>query len=240
MKVGHVLTKQRSNQWQVLLVDGTGFGFYDRYEMMWQRGQDVRQTRAHVRLVLLTMADQKGDGILRGAAVGPPYASEVQLVREILALLSHLPPLPVVADRAYDAVDVMEAFQQRGALPAIRIKSTWRYTPRHPLRRSSQSAWNRWGALRSRVEGFFGLMKRKLGHLFPLRRQDLAMRRALAAALLYNFDRLVVFFCRLYRLLPLKYLSSFSLSSLYWHFYFFQPPFFEQSPPLLTLVSRCL
>lgn len=48
--------------------------------------------RAHVRLVLLALVDHRGGGILLGAAVGPPYASEIGLLREILAPLDALPP----------------------------------------------------------------------------------------------------------------------------------------------------
>jgi len=162
----------------------------DRYALSWRRGETLRQVRAHVRLVLLALVDQRGQGILLGAAVGPPYASEIGLLREVLAPFDALPPCPVVGDRGYDAVDVLERLQQLGAEPALR-----RYALRHPLRRASQEGWRRWGKRRYRVEGFFGMMKLKMGSVFPLVREDLALRRALAVAVLCNLDRLVAFLC---------------------------------------------
>ncbi len=71
------------------------------------------------------------------------------------------------------------------AVPALQMKDPWRYAVRHPLRRASQEGWQRWG-------NFFGTMKLKMGSVFPLVREDLA----LAAAVLYNLDRLVAFFPR--------------------------------------------
>ena len=191
-QVGRALAQQNPAAWRVLLVDGTGFGFRDRYVLSWRRGEALRQVRAHVRLVILALVDDQGRGLLLGAAVGPPYASEMHLLREILDAMETLPRLPVVGDRAYDAVDLLERLQQLGARPALRMKGTWRYTLRHPLRQASQKGWRRWGRHRYRVEGFFGLMKLKLGAVFPLVREDLAMRRALAAAVLYNLDRLAL------------------------------------------------
>jgi len=68
-----------------LMVDGTGYGFRDRYALKWFRGTEVRLVQSHVRLVLLVAVDDKGKAVVLGGAVGPPYASEVELLRRILA-----------------------------------------------------------------------------------------------------------------------------------------------------------
>lgn len=79
-------------------------------------------------------------------------------------------------------MEVLERLQQLSARPALRMKDTWRYTLRHPLRRILQESWRRWGKHRYRVEGFFGMMTRKAGAVFPLVRQDVVLRQALAVA----------------------------------------------------------
>jgi hypothetical protein len=117
-----------------LMVDGTGYGFRDRYALKWFRGTEVRLVQSHVRLVLLVAVDDK---VVLGGAVGPPYASEVELLRRILARKSALPSLPLVGDRVYDSIDLLQQIQKLGAQPAIRIKTTWRYSIRHQLRQIS-------------------------------------------------------------------------------------------------------
>jgi len=107
------------------MVDGTGYGFRDRYALKWFRGTEVRLVQSHVRLVLLVKA------VVLGGAGGPPYASEVELLRRILARKSVLPSLPLVGDRVYDSIDLLQQIQKLGAQPAIRIKTTWRYSIRH-------------------------------------------------------------------------------------------------------------
>ena len=148
--------------------------------------------RAHVRLVILALVDERKRGFLLGAAVGPPYASEIHLLRGILEHMDFLPPLPVVGDRAYDAVELLELLIQLKAKPALQMKGTWQYGLRHPLRQESQKNWEQWDRYRYRVEGFFGCMKQKVGSVFPLVREDLAMKRALAGAVLYNLSLLFI------------------------------------------------
>ena len=92
-----------------------------------------------VRLVLLVAVDNKGKAVVLGGAAGPPYASEVELLRRILARKSALPSLPLVRDRVYDSIDILQQIQKLGAQPAIRIKTTWRYSIRHQLRQISPS-----------------------------------------------------------------------------------------------------
>jgi len=229
-QVGKALAQQNPRAWQLLLVDGTGFGFQDRYALSWRRGETLRQVRAHVRLVILALVDDQGRGLLLGAAVGPPYASEIHLLREILDTLEGLPPLPVVGDRGYDAVDLLERLQQRGAWPALQMKGTWRYALRHPLRQASQKGWKRWGRRRYRVEGFFGQMKLKLGAVFPQQREDLAIRRALVAAVLYNLDRLA---------LLLRLLLGHALTRVFLRFFDFSNTSNTQGGLSLFQFSRC-
>jgi len=92
-----------------------------------------------------------------------------------------------VEDRAYNS---LQQIQKLGAQPPVRIKTTWRYSIRHRLRQISHRGWEEWGSQRYRIEGVFGSIKIKVNSVFPLFREDLAMKRALATAVLYNLDLL--------------------------------------------------
>ena len=88
------------------------------------------------------MVDEKGRGCLLGASAGRPYASESRLFLDTLEDMDSLPALPVVGDRAYDSVEVLERLKELGGEPCLQMKGTWQYGVRHPLRKESQKNWN--------------------------------------------------------------------------------------------------
>jgi len=82
---------------------------------------------------------------------------------------TYLPALPVVGDRGYFRSPTCASDESDLALLL-----------------ASHKSWEKWKARRNRIEGLFGV--------FPLFREDLALKRALASAVLYNLDRLVTLF----------------------------------------------
>jgi len=175
-----------------LIVDGTGFGFGSKYTLNWMRGTQVREVSSHVRLVSLVGVDEEGRAIILGCEVGGPYASEVNMLREILDRIKELPRKPFIADRGYDAVDVIERVMKFGCEPAIGMKQSWRMRIRNSLRRMSFENWGRYRKKRNRIEGVFGSMKLKVGSSFTLIREDLAKKMAIACAILWNLYMIVL------------------------------------------------
>lgn len=80
LQIGKKLIRQNSRPWCVLLVDGTGSGFQDRYALFLPRGETLCQVRAYVCLVILALVDERQWSFLLGAAVSPPYALEIYLL----------------------------------------------------------------------------------------------------------------------------------------------------------------
>jgi hypothetical protein len=81
------------------------------------------------------------------------YASEVNMLRKILETLENLPRIPFIADKGYDAVDVIERLIKFGCEPAIGMKQTWRMRIRNSLRRISFENWEKYKKKRYRIEG---------------------------------------------------------------------------------------
>jgi hypothetical protein len=98
------------------------------------------------------------------------------MLRKALKKLQPQKGLPFIADKGYDAVDIIESLLDRGFEPAIRIK-----------RKLSNENWKRYGKMRYRVEQLFGSIKQKIGSSFKLLREDLARKASLACAILWNF-----------------------------------------------------
>jgi hypothetical protein len=145
------------------IADATGFGFGDKYNLNWKRGTQIRTVQSHVRLEVIMAVDENKRKIITAVETGGPYESEIEMLRKALKKLQPQKGLPFVADKGYDAVDIIESLLDRGFEPAIRIKETMRMSIKHPLRKLSNENWKRYGKIRCRVEQLFGSIKQKIG-----------------------------------------------------------------------------
>jgi hypothetical protein len=116
-----------------------------------------------------------------------PLKKLYTFVRKALKKLHPQKGLPFIADKGYDAVDIIESLLDRRFEPAIRIKETMRMSIRYPLRKLSNENWKRYGKMRYRVEQLFGSIKQKVGSSFKLLREDLSRKASIACAILWNF-----------------------------------------------------
>jgi Transposase DDE domain. len=174
------------------IADATGFGFGDKYKLNWERGTQIRTVQSHVRLEVIMVVDENKRKIITTVEAGGPYESEIEMLRKALKRLEPQKGLPFIADKGYDAVDIIESLLGRGFEPAIRIKETMRMSIRHPLRKLSNENWKRYGRMRYRVEQLFGSIEQKIGSSFKLLREDLARKASIACAILWNFWVLAV------------------------------------------------
>jgi hypothetical protein len=108
------------------------------------------------------------------------------MLRKILKRLKPQKGLPFIADKGYDAVDIIENLLDRGLEPAIRIKETMRISIRHSLRKLSNENWKRYGKMRYRIEQLFCSIKQKIGSSFKLLREDLEQEKHLLLVLFFG------------------------------------------------------
>jgi hypothetical protein len=54
-----------------------------------------------------------------------PYSSEVRLLEGVLRGLEKLPAVPLMAERSFDAVGLMQRVKELGCSVAIGVKETW-------------------------------------------------------------------------------------------------------------------
>jgi CHAD domain-containing protein len=155
------------------IADATGFGFGDKHKLNWERGTQIRTVQSHVRLEVIMVVDENKRKIITAVETG-------EMLRKALKKLKPQKGLPFIADKGYDAVDIIESLLDRGFEPAIRIKETMRMSIRHPLRKLSNG-------MRYRVEKLFGSIEQKICSSFKLLREDLARKASIACAILWNF-----------------------------------------------------
>jgi len=181
------------NKIQFYIADATGFAFGDKYNLNWQRGTEVRTVKSHVRLEVIAVVDEDGKRVITAVETGGPYASEVKMLKKALERIETSKKVPFIADRGYDAVDIVQKLLEKGFEPAIKIKETMRMRIRHPLRKLSKGNWGKYGKNRYMIEQMFGSIKQKVGSSFMVLREDIARKAALACAILWNFYILATF-----------------------------------------------
>ncbi len=172
------------------IMDGTGFSYSDCYPMRLFRGTEIRQIAAHTKVVTLAGVYGQHRYVI-SALAGPPYASEIRLVR---ALLAKLPAKTIVlGDKGYDCLDIMETIVQQRCHPAIAIKQGRRGAIQDPLRlRSKRNADN--PAIykkRTLIEGLFGNIKQKMSSHVRVFSLHIAQIFVLLRLALFNVARLI-------------------------------------------------
>src|SRR5439155_12212292 len=117
--VGRKVSKNAPEEVRLCILDGTGFSFEDCYPMQFYRGEEIRKIQSHVKIEVIAGVFAQRRFII-AAAPGPPYASEVKLVEP---LLPNIPPdIPVLADKAYDCIRIIESLIANNCTPVIAIK----------------------------------------------------------------------------------------------------------------------
>jgi L-lactate utilization protein LutB len=65
---------------------------------------------------------------------GGPYESEIEMLRKVLDRIELERDKAFVADRGYDAVDIIQKILNKGLKSAIKVKETVRMRIRNPSR----------------------------------------------------------------------------------------------------------
>jgi hypothetical protein len=166
--------------------------------MQFYRGAEIRKIPSHVKIEVIAGVFAKRRFIL-AAAPGPSYASEVKLVEPLLSnILSHI---PVLADKAYDCIRLIEYLIANNSTPAIAIKEGRLATIRNPLRIQSKQNADIHEIYKDRplIEGLFGNIKQKLSSHVRLFNLHITQLFALLRLALFNIAVLIsvdrVFMC---------------------------------------------
>jgi DDE family transposase len=172
------------------IVDGTGFSFNDVYPMHYLRGTEVRKVHSHVRVLALVASNGKRR-FVAGVLSGGPYESEVVMAKQLVSRFAFRQRLPLLGDKAFDAIHFLQLVKEQGCLPAVRIKETHRYGIRDPERVQSAKREKRHGRKRTLIEGLFGNIKEKSTSHIRVFNQHIAEVYGLLRLALYNMYLLV-------------------------------------------------
>lgn len=180
---------------RVLIVDGTGFSYYDVYPMKFFNGMDIRKIKTHVKVgALIGLAGGKRFVVSAGA--GKSYAGDTTLVQPLLEKLESGRGY-VLGDKGFDSNRIMATIIEKGYCPAIDIKQGYLKKNirkiKDPLRLQSkknadnEKIYNQ----RTLIEGLFGNIKQKLSSHVRVFKLEIAKTFALLRFALLNISVLV-------------------------------------------------
>jgi len=172
------------------IVDGTGWSFRDVYPMHYLRGTEVRKVQSHIQTLTLIASNGKRRFVV-DALSGGPYASEVVMAKQLVSRFVFKRDLPLLGDKAFDAIAFLQLVREQGCLPAVAIKETYRHAIRDPERAKSAQREKQYGRKRTLIEGLFGNVKEKLTSHIRVFDQHIAEVYGLLRLALYNMCLLV-------------------------------------------------
>jgi len=69
---------------ELMVVDGTGFGYNDKRKLNWMRGKKIREVSSHVKVELVVGRIVNGKDVILGVAMGRAYSDERKLLEEMI------------------------------------------------------------------------------------------------------------------------------------------------------------
>jgi hypothetical protein len=177
---------------ELLLVDGTGWGFGLPYWACWRRGEELRRLRSHVKGVVV-VGVAGGKRVLLGASLGPPYSDERRLAERWLQSQGSKgwgEGLWFVADALYGmGREVLSQVRRLGwrAVVAVR-EGVWRGV-KSEERQWAQRLWQEHRDIYRRrylVESWIGSIKGLCGSYCRERSLEMALRAVWGRLLLWN------------------------------------------------------
>ncbi|RTZ59581.1 MAG: hypothetical protein DSZ31_03695 [Gammaproteobacteria bacterium] len=177
---------------ELIMADGTGFGFEDSIFLSFKRGKELRKVKSHVMTEVL-VTHTKGISFFVGVNTDKAYTEEGKLLLELLKEVEREGLLKgefFVADSLYgNRIKVLEKFKLLGFKLVVNTKESLRRRIRHPLRKEAKEMYetNRdiyWK--RYRIEQAIGIVKECFGDRDYTKKFYLAQIKTLIRFLAYN------------------------------------------------------
>ena len=193
-----IMSTLNSKHLELVMADGTGFGYKDTVTLSFKRGQELRKVKSHVMTEVL-VAHTKNLTFFLGVNTGKAYADEGKLLLEMLAKVRSRGILRgkyFLADSLYgNRVKVLENFKSLGFYLVVKTTETFRRKVRNPLRREAKETYETKKEIykkRFRVEQVIGIVKECFGDRDNTKNFSLAQIKILIRFLAYNISLLIL------------------------------------------------
>jgi hypothetical protein len=129
-------------EFEMVAVDGTGFGYDDKRDLSWMRGKKIRQVSSHVKVELIVgRKGEEKETMLIGVNMVPAYSDERKLLLEMIDGMN-VKVKYIMADALYGmSVDVLKEFFDRADIVLVPVRDTLHTKVKDPIRKRAKEIY---------------------------------------------------------------------------------------------------
>jgi hypothetical protein len=182
------------------LIDATGFGFDDSFNLKMLRGKELRKVKSHIRLEAIVCVTENNWTFIDGFYLDKAYSNENKMLFNLLQNYSFSSKF-VFADALYSTSQLAKYLIDRKLLPLIPTKNTIHQKVRNIYRLKLKEYYEKYNTLykkRNLIENTFAKIKLSFGDKENTKSPNLAKKFILMKLLLLNFATFLALFIFLF------------------------------------------
>ena len=120
---------------ELMVVDGTGFGYNDKRKLNWMRGKKIREVSSHVKVELVVGRMGNRKEVIFGVEMGRAYSDERKLLEGMIGKVEARSKY-ILGDALYGkSVKVLRNLFEKAEEVIVLIKDTLHTRVRDPIRK---------------------------------------------------------------------------------------------------------
>ena len=120
---------------ELMVVDGTGFGYNEKRKLNWMRGKKIREVSSHVKVELVVGKMGNGKEVIFGVEMGRAYSDERKLLEGMIGKVKARSKY-ILGDALYGkSVKVLRKLFEKAEEVIVPIKDTLHTRVRDPIRK---------------------------------------------------------------------------------------------------------
>ena len=171
------------------IIDATGFGFDESFNLKMLRGKELRKVKSHIRLEAIVCVSESNYTFVDGFYLDKAYSNENKMLFELLKNYSFSSKF-VLADALYSTTKLAKYLIDKNLLPIIPTKDTLHQKVKNPYRLKLKEYYEKYKPLykkRNLIENTFAKVKIPFGDRENTKNISLAKKFILMKILLLNF-----------------------------------------------------
>ena len=171
------------------IIDATGFGFDESFNLKMLRGEELRKIKSHIRLEAIVGVSERNYTFIDGFYLDKAYSNENKMLFELLKNYSFSSKF-VLADALYSTNKLAKFLIDKLLIPIIPTKNTFRQKIKNHYRLKLKEYYEKYKLLykkRNLIENTFAKIKISFGDKENTKNPNFAKKFILMKLLLLNF-----------------------------------------------------